>query len=111
VSNPTPNQPASPRWNARLKTIGLAVLLIGLAGAGILYWTGSQKQSDDLSQLGFSRPERRQMGLLYGRMGSMVEDWEQELKQPGTQAAVIAGVSIAIAAGCFYFARLMGNDD
>jgi hypothetical protein len=33
------------------------------------------------------------------------------LKQPGTQAILIALFSILLAAGCFYFARLLDIDD
>jgi hypothetical protein len=51
------------------------------------------------------------MGMLYGKMGPVIEEWCDDLKQPGTQAEIIVVVSILIAAGCFYFARLLGPDD
>jgi hypothetical protein len=44
-------------------------------------------------------------------MGPVIEEWFDDLKQPGTQAEIIVGVSIVIAAGCFYFARLLGHDN
>ena len=61
--------------------------------------------------LGFNRREERQMGLLYGKMGTLIEDWTDDLKQPGTQAVFILGFSALVAGGCFYFARLLQNDD
>jgi hypothetical protein len=90
---------------------GVIVLLAGLAGAGIVYGTRSPDLSDDLSMLRFNRAEQRQMGMLYGKMGTLIEDWSDDLKQPGTQAILIAGVSALIAGACFYFARLLDHDD
>jgi hypothetical protein len=51
------------------------------------------------------------MGMLYGKMGPVIEEWFDDLKQPGTQAEIIVVVSILVAACCFYFARLLGHDN
>jgi hypothetical protein len=48
--------------------------------------------------------------MLYGKQGELIEDWSNDLKQPGTQAILIIGASILIAAGFFYFARLFDAD-
>jgi hypothetical protein len=77
----------------------------------MVYWTRSPDLSDDPSMLGFNKREERQMGLLYGKMGTLIMDWSEDLKQPGTQATLIAGFSLVVAAGCFYFARLLTDDD
>ena len=61
--------------------------------------------------VGFNKAESRQMGMLYGKMGLLIEDWINELKRPGTQATLIASASILIAFGCFYFARLSDDVD
>jgi hypothetical protein len=61
--------------------------------------------------VGYNRAESRQMGMLYGKMGLLIEDWTNDLKQPGTQATLIASASILIALGCFYFARLSDDVD
>jgi hypothetical protein len=61
--------------------------------------------------VGFNRAESRQMGQLYGKMGLLIEDWTNDLKQPGTQATLIVATSILIAFGCFYFARLSDDVD
>ena len=88
------------------------VLLLGLASAGTVYWRGthSGEPTEDELMPGNARAEAHQMGLLYGRMGVLVSQWSDDLKQPGTQAAIIAGGSILIAVGCFYFARLLDDD-
>jgi hypothetical protein len=51
------------------------------------------------------------MEQLYGKSGLLIEEWLDDLKQPGTQATIIAAVSIVVAAGCFYFARLSDDED
>ena len=96
----------------RLRVTGVSVLVAGILAAGILYWlrTRSPDVSDDPSMAGFNRAETQQMGVLYGKQGQMVEDWSEDLEQPGTQAIIIIIFSAAIAAGCFYFARLLDYD-
>ncbi|MGO8838054.1 MAG: hypothetical protein ACLQAH_15030 [Limisphaerales bacterium] len=113
VNDPQRDSNRPSRRSARLRLAGVSVLLAGMAGAGIVYWLGTRSPdvSDDLSMVGFNRAERRQMGQLYGNMGTVIEDWSEDLKRPGTQAILIAGFSAAVAAGCFYVARLLGNDD
>jgi flagellar basal body-associated protein FliL len=105
--------PPSSKRSARLRIIGIVVLVLGLGGAGLVYWLGTRSPdvSDDLSMLGYNKAQTRQMGMLYGKMGPVIEEWFDDLKQPGTQAEIIVVVSILIAAGCFYFARLLGHDD
>jgi flagellar basal body-associated protein FliL len=96
----------------RLKIIGVAILLLGIAGAGVVYWLGTRSAdlSDDLSMVGYNKPEQRQMEILYGKQGELIEDWSNDLKQPGTQAIIIAVISALAAGGCFYFARLLDDD-
>jgi hypothetical protein len=53
------------------------------------------------------------MEQLYGKEGDLIENWMNDLKQPGTQAILIAATAATaaiIAAGCFYFARLSEQD-
>ena len=89
--------------------VGVTVLLMGMAGSGIVYWRGMRapELSNDASMAGYDRAARRQVGILYGKFGEMVEDFSNDLKQPGTQAIILALVSASIATGCFYFARLL----
>lgn len=104
---------ASPsRQPKRLRIAGVTVLVLGLISAATLYWMGTYfagRSEDDLL-LGNARAESHQMELLYGKMGQLTIDLSDDLKRPGTQALLIAVVSILGAAGCFYFARLMDDD-
>ena len=59
---------------------------------------------------GFNRSEERQMGMLYGKQGRLIEDTKNSLKQPGTQAMLTIAAAAVVAAGCFYFARLLADE-
>jgi hypothetical protein len=104
---------SSKRRARRLKITGVSVLLLGIAGAGVVYWLGtrSAELSDDPSMLEYDRAESQQMGILYGKSGELIEEWSNELKQPSTQAILIAAASAIIASGCIYFARLLEDDE
>jgi hypothetical protein len=104
---------SSKRRSRRLRITGVIVLLLGIAGAGVVYWVGTRSVnlSDDASMLGYDRAETQQMGVLYGKSGELIEEWSNDLKQPGTQAVLIAAASVIIAFGCFYFARLLEDDE
>ena len=114
MNNKTSGPVSSSRQRARrLKVIGVIVLALGIAAAGVVYWIGTRSPdlSNDLSMLGFNRAETRQMGQLYGKSGLLIEQWSEDLKQPGTQSVIIVIFSTVIAAGCLYFARLLDVDD
>ncbi|MGD0349527.1 MAG: hypothetical protein ABSB84_04335 [Verrucomicrobiota bacterium] len=97
----------------RLRIVGIIVLVLGVGGAGLVYWMGTRSPdvSDDISMLGYNKAQTRQMEQLYGKSGLLIEEWTNDLKQPGTQATIIAAVSMLVAVGCFYFARLLENDN
>jgi hypothetical protein len=97
----------------RLRLIGIVILSLGIISAGIVYWLGTRSPdlNDDPSMLGYNKAERQQMGRLYGKMGTLIDDWADELKRPGVQAVMIVGFSIIVAGGCFHFARLLESDD
>ena len=96
----------------RMIRISHVVLALGLLSAGAVYWIGthSTELSEDDLLPGNARAESHQMQLLYGKMGLLTQELSDDLKQPGTQALIIATVSILVAAGCFYFARLSDDD-
>jgi hypothetical protein len=86
---------SSSKRSAQLRLIGIIVLALGISGAGMVYWLGTRSPdlNDDPSMLGYNKREERQMGLMYGKMGTLVEDWSEGLKRPGTQAVFIEGAS------------------
>jgi hypothetical protein len=96
----------------RYRLAGGLCVLLGLIGAGVVYWLGSRAAdlSDDPAMVGFNRAEQRQLGILYGSQGALIEDLTNSLKQPGTQALIILAAAGAIAAGCFYFARILAEE-
>jgi hypothetical protein len=109
-----PGSVSSSKQRARkLRIIGVIVLMLGIAGAGAVYWIGTRSPdfSDDLSMVGYDKPKERQMEMLYGKSGELIEDWSDDLKQPGTQAIIIVVAAALVAGGCFYFARLSDYDD
>ena len=113
VNDKTSGPHLSFKRGARLRMIGIIVLVLGIGSAGVVYWMGTRSPdlSDDLSMVGYNKAKKRQMGMLYGKMGPVIEHWLDDLKQPGTQAEIIVVASILIAAGCFYFARLLDHDN
>ena len=104
---------SSKRRARKLRIVGVIILLLGIVGAGIIYWLGTRSPdlSGDLSMAGYNKPVERQMEILYGKQGELIEDWSNDLKQPGTQAIIIIVATVLIAGGCFYFARLHDYDD
>jgi len=86
------------------------VLLLGLGSAGSLYWfrTRDAESANPLLeqyQEAQSRAASRQTGLLFGRSGQVLQKWADDLKEPDTQAELIAIASTLFALGCFYLAR------
>lgn len=110
--NSTGASASSRKGPKRLRIIGVVVLFLGLACAGAVYWIGthSAEPSEDELLPGNAKAESHQMELLYGKMGLLTMELSDDLKQPGTQALLIAAVSILAAGGCFYFARLTDDD-
>jgi hypothetical protein len=108
-NNSTPGPAPSDRRPARLRTIGLLVLLLGLSGAAVVYWTGAPPPdyAGDPDTARAYKTGSRNLEINFGRMGLLADDLLTELQYPGAQALLIAAASILAAAGCFFFARLM----
>lgn len=108
-----PNLTASIRRRARrLRVAGAGFLMSGMVIASVVYWLGTRSPdvADDASMLGYDRPAERQMETLYGKQGDLIEEWSNELEQPGTQAVIIILTATLVAGCCFYFARLLDYD-
>jgi len=95
----------------RYKLAGVMVLVIGMLCAGVVYWLGrrSAELADDPAMSNFYKAESRQMGALFGKQGMLIEDLRNDLRQPGTQAVLIAGGSLLVSIGCFIWARYPDN--
>jgi hypothetical protein len=107
------NQNASPdsaslyREKARLRLIGIFILVLGLSIAGLVYWRGTRAEDARVEQYeqAQARAESRQMQMLYGTPGGLMEDLLTALKHPRNQALLIIAISGLIAGGCFYLSR------
>jgi hypothetical protein len=106
VNNIVSDPDSSGRRRSQLRTLGVLVLLLGLGGAGAVYWTGTPPEdfSADPATARAFKTEARDIELNYGKMGLLMNDMVNDLQYPGTQAGIIAAVSIIVASGCFYFA-------
>jgi hypothetical protein len=102
----TPGPDQTTRHSARLRQLGSAVLFAGIVAAGIVYWFGSRPRDlSDSAMIGYYKPQTRQMGMLYGQMGVMMDDLLAALKRPGVQAVLILGACGIFCLVCFHLAR------
>ena len=113
MSGKTADSNSAVKLSARLRTIGVVVLLLGISSACIVYWIGARSTglTDDPLLAGYSKAESRQIEILIGKMGLLMVNFIDYLKRPDVQAFIIAVTSTLIAFGCFYFARLLDNDE
>ena len=93
----------------RYRIAALVVLAAGILAAGVVYWRSvrAPDYSDDPSMVGFNRATDRQMGLLYGKQGQLIEDLNNSLQEPGTQAIIILAAAAIVAGACAKFARIV----
>jgi hypothetical protein len=110
---PTSKVLTARKQGMRFRVLGVGVLLLGLGAAGALYEirTHSSGLAEDQWQAENAKAQSRQMEILYGKMGLLTHELFESSKKPGTQACLIAAASILVAVGCFYAARLSGEDD
>jgi hypothetical protein len=109
-SNESTELPAAVRRRVcRLRWSAAVILLLGLVGAAVVYWAGSRREAlpDDPAMLGFDRATQRQMGMLYGKQGQLIEDLNNWVKQPGTQALLVAAGAALVALVLFQASRVL----
>ena len=103
-----PKRPLSPRTvtpigGAQARRIGIWVLIVGLCSAALVYvlrtWLAAPSPEDLLTN--YQEANARQMGLLYGHSGVLMWEGLESLARPGTQAILIAVVTLLIAFICF----------
>jgi hypothetical protein len=93
----------------RLRFIGSGVLVLGLTFAYLFYRVQSQTTEPTIDDLlpGYSERQARQTGILMGSFVVSLLQGADKLKEPYTQALIIAGVSVLVAILCFRVAWLM----
>ncbi len=109
----TPGPDSSPNVGTLLRIIGVLVLLLGLGGAGLVYWTGAPPEdlSDGVAIDAISKKQARSIEVNVGKIGLLTNDLLEDWQQPRTRAGTIAVASILVASGCFYFAQLHVRGD
>lgn len=100
------------REKTRLRRAGIIAFAIALVAAGLVYWLGTRGENAGVDQYqdAVTRSESRQMQLLYGTSGGIVDDLMNALKRPGNLALLILAIGGIIAAGCFYLGRPLPDD-
>ena len=93
----------------RLRFIASGVLVLGVTAAYVLYRVRSQSLGPTMDDLlpGYSERRARQTGVLMGGFVVSLLEGADKLKEPATQAWIIAGVSVLVALCCFRVAWLM----
>jgi hypothetical protein len=102
---------SAPRAGRTFRVIGAVILFLGLAGAGLDYGLKAPATdlSDDVLTASNSKKVQRAIEVNVGKMGVMMDGLSENMQDPATQAGVIAGASILLAAGCFYIAHLQAR--
>ena len=114
---PEPNKEASGRLDslrreiARMRKLGLIVLLAGLVSAGLVYWIGNRPEDPALAEYRQSeeRNASRQMESLYGTSGDVMHKLMDAMRRPGNQALAIIGFAVVVSGVCFYLGRPFGD--
>ena len=93
----------------RLRVIGTIVLVCGLAGAYLFYWRETRSSVPTIDELlpGYSEKRARQTAIVMGSLVVTLLGWADALKEPTTQAVIMAATSVLVAFGCFRVASLL----
>ena len=122
-------RPSLVRRAELLKTVGVAVLVLGLVAASVVYWSG-EKRSETVTEdpqtpeLGHSwkdgsllskdlKGSSRTMEMNYGKVAVLVANWLhqwEELKPHQRLAAAIATIATLVAICCFVIAKRLLPD-
>ena len=96
---------------ARLRLAGAVVLAAGVAGSLLLFWR-AQFSAPTIAELipGYAEARSRERGILMGSFFAQLMDGVEMLREPRTQAVVVAVVTVLAAAGCFRLASMIGED-
>ena len=80
----------------------------------MIYWrahTGARAQTMDDLMPGYAAARARQRAILMGSVVAGLMDDIDALREPDTQAAILAIVATLAAVGCFRVASMIGPDE
>ena len=91
---------------ARLRRIGLIVLLAGFVIGGVIYFIAPHEDSTDENTLTsqYYKKDELDAQRLWGRGGSLVLGLTRCLKRGSTYSVMVVVVSVIFAFVCFYWA-------
>jgi hypothetical protein len=94
-----------------LRVAGIFVLVCGLGGAALLFWRAqfSARTIDELMP-GYAEARSRQRGILMGTFVAQLMDGVEALREPRTQAVVLAVAATLTALGCFRLASMIREE-
>jgi hypothetical protein len=119
LNNKRPAKDSAPNHRALFNILGAAMLVMGIACAGIIIWTEqnrSARRSEPSTSDGWkdgtlssedSRTSTRQSEMLVGKVGALIAYWwrrSRDLDSPEGVAMMFAMVSVLAALGCFVVA-------
>ncbi|MDE3154310.1 MAG: hypothetical protein KGN76_04370 [Acidobacteriota bacterium] len=109
IPEPFAEPAAVRRLRDRFRAAAFIVLIVGVVGAGLLYWLETRSAQPSMEELmpGYTKMNDRQMGILFGQTGVFLSDGLDKLKQPGVQAIILVVAALLIAWGCFHVSRLL----
>lgn len=112
MSNTEPNPDSLPCEKARLRKIGLVILLLGLVSAGLLYWIRNRPEDPALAEYRLSeeRNAKLQMERLYGTSGDVTHKLMDVMSRPGNQALAIIALTAIVSGACFYLGRPLPDE-
>jgi len=111
-----PTTPAPPsKLRGPLNSLGVLILIVGLAIAAIIYPTGRARpahrptapgewQDSSLSTVD-SKRSSRDVEMYSGKLGLLVVQFQDWTHQPASPAIIIATVSVLAASACFLAAK------
>jgi hypothetical protein len=107
MASSEPSRTSNKSLPHRFRIAGVVLIVVGFVIAGGIYWLGIKSQSgSDLPAIDDSKQLSYRVELNVGKVGLLMNDAQDALKNPGTQALLIIILSAIGAAVCFYIARV-----
>ncbi len=92
------------RLRRRLRITALVVFISGILAACLVYGLSAPPiASDDPATIANDKIDTRQFSQMYGNGGLLEKEWLDQMKYPGTKAAMVF-VSATVAAGALLLA-------
>ena len=98
----------------QVRAVGELVLVCGCGGAWLFYWwaqTRAHVPTVDELMPGYAHARDRQRAILMGGFVAGLMESLDALREPDTQAIILAIISVILALGCFWIASMLESRD